>query len=128
MSVLRGDVVPGSTSRLTTVDHRETYGRHVLAARLRGIRPQVAVDLGCGLGGDLALVKAAHPDCALHGVDFGPHNADRLRGAGITLHVTLQRGRNVHHIIEATFKGLARCLRDAVRVEGAGVPSTKGVL
>ena len=48
--------------------------------------------------------------------------------AGITLHVTLQRGRNVHHIIEASFKGLARCLRDAVRVEGAGVPSTKGVL
>jgi imidazoleglycerol-phosphate dehydratase len=48
--------------------------------------------------------------------------------AGITLHVTLRRGRNVHHIIEATFKGLARCLRDAVRVEGAAVPSTKGVL
>lgn len=48
--------------------------------------------------------------------------------AGMTLHVTLRRGRNVHHIIEATFKGLARCLRDAVRVEGAGVPSTKGVL
>lgn len=48
--------------------------------------------------------------------------------AGITLHVSLVRGRNVHHIIEATFKGLARCLRDAVRVEGNGVPSTKGVL
>ena len=48
--------------------------------------------------------------------------------AGITLHVTLRRGRNVHHIIEAAFKGLARCLRDAVRVEGAQVPSTKGVL
>lgn len=48
--------------------------------------------------------------------------------AGITLHVTLRRGRNVHHIIEAVFKGLARCLRDAVRVEGAQVPSTKGVL
>jgi imidazoleglycerol-phosphate dehydratase len=48
--------------------------------------------------------------------------------AAITLHVTLKRGRNVHHIIEATFKGLARCLRDAVRVESAGVPSTKGVL
>ena len=46
--------------------------------------------------------------------------------AGITLHVTLRRGRNVHHIIEATFKGLARCLRDAVRVEGAGVPSHQG--
>jgi len=48
--------------------------------------------------------------------------------AAMTLHVSLVRGRNVHHIIEATFKGLARCLRDAVRVEGAGVPSTKGVL
>jgi imidazoleglycerol-phosphate dehydratase len=48
--------------------------------------------------------------------------------AGITLHVTLVRGRNVHHIVEASFKGLARCLRDAVRIEGSGVPSTKGVL
>ena len=48
--------------------------------------------------------------------------------AGITLHVQLVRGRNVHHIIEATFKGLARTLRDAVRIEGTNVPSTKGVL
>ena len=46
----------------------------------------------------------------------------------ITLHVNLRAGKNVHHIIEATFKGLARCLRDAVRIESAGVPSTKGVL
>jgi imidazoleglycerol-phosphate dehydratase len=49
--------------------------------------------------------------------------------AGITLHVDLIRGRNVHHIVEATFKGLARALRDAVRVDGpGGIPSTKGVL
>ncbi|MEM7272927.1 MAG: imidazoleglycerol-phosphate dehydratase HisB [Actinomycetota bacterium] len=48
--------------------------------------------------------------------------------AGITLHVTLKDGRNVHHIIEAAFKGLARCLRDAVRVEGSDVPSTKETL
>jgi len=49
--------------------------------------------------------------------------------AGITLHVSKKAGRNVHHVIEATFKGLARCLRDAVRVEStAGIPSTKGVL
>jgi imidazoleglycerol-phosphate dehydratase len=45
--------------------------------------------------------------------------------AGITLHVNLKAGRNVHHIIEAAFKGLARCLKDAVRVEGTDVPSTK---
>ncbi len=48
--------------------------------------------------------------------------------AGITLHVTRRAGRNTHHVIEATFKGVARCLRDAVRVEGRGVPSTKGTL
>jgi imidazoleglycerol-phosphate dehydratase len=48
--------------------------------------------------------------------------------AGITLHVRLREGRNTHHIVEATFKGVARCLRDAVRVEGGGIPSTKGVI
>ena len=52
-----------------------------------------------------------------------------VTSAGITLHLTLVRGRNTHHVIEATFKGLARALRDAVRIEGpGGVPSTKGVL
>jgi imidazoleglycerol-phosphate dehydratase len=48
--------------------------------------------------------------------------------AGVTLHVAKRAGRNTHHVVEATFKGVARCLRDAVRVEGGGVPSTKGTL
>jgi imidazoleglycerol-phosphate dehydratase len=48
--------------------------------------------------------------------------------SAITLHVTSVRGRNTHHLIEATFKAVARALRDAARVEGAAVPSTKGVL
>jgi imidazoleglycerol-phosphate dehydratase len=48
--------------------------------------------------------------------------------AAITLHVRQKAGRNTHHVIEAAFKGVARCLRDAVRVEGSAVPSTKGTL
>lgn len=48
--------------------------------------------------------------------------------AGVTLHVSLKHGRNVHHIIEASFKGLARCLRDAVRIEGTDLPSMKEAL
>lgn len=48
--------------------------------------------------------------------------------AAITLHISLVRGVNTHHIIEAMFKSVARSLRDAVRIEGGGVPSTKGVL
>jgi imidazoleglycerol-phosphate dehydratase len=65
---------------------------------------------------------------------FDPQLAEHVvssfaTAAGITLHVEMVRGRNTHHVIEATFKGLARALRDAVRVEdSAGVPSTKGVL
>ncbi len=48
--------------------------------------------------------------------------------SAVTLHITKRRGKNTHHIIEATFKGVAHALRNAVRVEGAGVPSTKGML
>lgn len=48
--------------------------------------------------------------------------------AGLTLHIVMRRGRNTHHIIEASTKAVARALRDAVRVEGFDVPSTKGVL
>ena len=48
--------------------------------------------------------------------------------AGITLHVTKRRGDNTHHVIEAAFKGVSRCLRAAARVDGVDLPSTKGVL
>jgi imidazoleglycerol-phosphate dehydratase len=48
--------------------------------------------------------------------------------SAITLHVKSLSGRNGHHVIEASFKGVAVALRDAVRVDGAGVPSTKGTL
>jgi imidazoleglycerol-phosphate dehydratase len=48
--------------------------------------------------------------------------------AEITLHVRLKDGRNTHHIVECVFKGVSRCLRDAARVEGGDIPSTKGVL
>ena len=48
--------------------------------------------------------------------------------AAITLHLRLRSGKNPHHILEASFKGVARCLRDAVRTDGGGVPSTKGTL
>ncbi len=51
-----------------------------------------------------------------------------VTAAGVTLHVRAITGKNTHHILEASFKAVARCLRDAVRVEGSGVPSTKGTL
>jgi imidazoleglycerol-phosphate dehydratase len=51
-----------------------------------------------------------------------------VMAAGITLHLVLIRGRNTHHIIEASFKGAARALYDAVVVADEVLPSTKGVL
>jgi imidazoleglycerol-phosphate dehydratase len=51
-----------------------------------------------------------------------------VTSAAMTLHVRLKTGKNTHHIVEASFKGVARALRDAVRQEGSDVPSTKGTL
>ena len=48
--------------------------------------------------------------------------------ARATLHVECLRGENDHHRAEAAFKATALALRQAVRVTGGGVPSTKGVL
>jgi imidazoleglycerol-phosphate dehydratase len=50
--------------------------------------------------------------------------------AGMNLHVRMLSGRNPHHIVEATFKGLARALDLATQRDARvrGVLSTKGTL
>ena len=50
--------------------------------------------------------------------------------AKVTVHITVRRGTNAHHMIEACFKAFARALREAVSVDPgeSGVPSTKGTL
>jgi imidazoleglycerol-phosphate dehydratase len=50
--------------------------------------------------------------------------------AKLTLHITLEAGSNVHHMLEAIFKAAARALRGAVALDPTqvGVPSTKGTL
>ena len=48
--------------------------------------------------------------------------------AKITLHLRLLSGDNLHHIIEAMFKSFALALREAVKIEGQDIPSTKGMI
>jgi len=51
--------------------------------------------------------------------------------AGITLHVENLYGRSNHHIIESSFKALARAFRTAIEIDprkADSVPSTKGTL
>ena len=53
------------------------------------------------------------------------------QAAGATLHVEILYGENTHHMVEATFKGLARALRQAASIDprqNDAVPSTKGTL
>jgi imidazoleglycerol-phosphate dehydratase len=89
---------------------------------------QVALDLS----GRPFLVYDVDPVAEWIGT-FDPQLAEEfwralVNAAGITLHIRSVTGRNGHHVIEASFKGVARSLRDAVRVEGTAVPSTKGSL
>lgn len=53
-----------------------------------------------------------------------------VRGAQCNLHVQLHAGENLHHIIEISFKALARALREATERDPRvlGIPSTKGTL
>ena len=54
-----------------------------------------------------------------------------VRNAKMNLHILQMRGRNSHHIIEGTFKAVARAMAKAVAVQEAyknEIPSTKGVL
>jgi imidazoleglycerol-phosphate dehydratase len=51
-----------------------------------------------------------------------------VNSAKVTLHVRSPQWTNPHHVLEAAFKALARCLHDATRIESSVLPSTKGKL
>lgn len=92
----------------------------------------VALDLS-GRGYLHYDVELGRDSAPLGAPPFEPQLAEEFwrafaSNAGITLHVTMAYGRNPHHVLEAAFKGVARALGDAIRVEGTGVPSTKGTL
>jgi imidazoleglycerol-phosphate dehydratase len=50
--------------------------------------------------------------------------------AKLTVHVSIERGRDPHHMVEAAFKAFARALRQALAIDPSvtGIPSTKGLL
>ena len=57
-----------------------------------------------------------------------PHFFHSLSDAlGATLHLSV-KGKNAHHMVEACFKAVGRALRPAFKIDGVGLPSTKGTL
>ncbi len=97
---------------------------------------EALVDVALDLSGRPYLHYDVDPGGeALGSPPFDPQLAEEfwrafVTSAALTLHLRMVSGKNSHHILEASFKGVARALRDAVKVEVAGgaVPSTKGSL
>ena len=89
---------------------------------------QVIVDVS----GRALLVYDPAPVGGGVGAVTGYHVREFLRGlagaAGLTMHVRMLSIGDPHHTVECTFKAVARALREAVRLTGEGVPSTKGRL
>ena len=93
---------------------------------------EALVEVALDLSGRPFLVYAVDPISEWIGT-FDPQLCEEfwkgfVDGARVTLHLRSISGKNGHHVIEASFKGVARALRDAVKVEGDTVPSTKGTL
>ena len=85
-------VIPGAESRLTIVDHNETYGRHILEKAVKGKRIQTCVDIGCGEGTDLSIVSKYNAGAELYGIDYGNWNSEKLkRNNIIPLSVNVER-------------------------------------
>jgi imidazoleglycerol-phosphate dehydratase len=93
-------------------------------------RAACAIDLS---GRGLCVFEAELPPGAIG--EFDHELAEEFfralaANARLTLHLSIERGTNTHHMIEAAFKALARALRTAVAIDPSenGVPSTKGTL
>ncbi len=88
---------------------------------------RVAVDLG---GRPYAVFRGTFPRDSVGGLptELVPHFFRSLaEKLGAAIHIDVE-GENAHHMVEACFKGVARSLRQAIRQEGATLPTTKGVL
>ena len=91
-----------------------------------------------------AVVDCSNRPCLIWKVGFsrpklGDYDTELFRewfqafsqSAGLTLHIENLYGKNNHHIVESSFKALARALRQAVAIDPRElnvIPSTKGTL
>jgi imidazoleglycerol-phosphate dehydratase / histidinol-phosphatase len=88
---------------------------------------QVSIDLG---GRPYLVFDGEFPREQVGGLptELVPHFFRSLADAlGCALHIRV-RGENAHHMVEASFKAVARALRQALTREGSELPTTKGRL
>ncbi len=90
-------------------------------------RAQVAIDLS-GRAYSVFEGKFGRESVGGLPTELVPHFFRSLADSlGAAVHVSVQ-GENTHHMVEACFKATGRALRQAVRLEGTELPSSKGVL
>jgi len=102
-------------------------GRYGFVLPMDEALAQVAIDLS---GRSYAVFTGHFNREAVGGLptELVPHFFRSLADSlGAAIHVEV-KGENTHHMIEACFKGVGRALRRAIRVRGAELPSSKGVL
>jgi len=80
-----GEITQRGRLSIVAIDRQLNYGRHIIANYARAVTPcRIALDLGAGTGSDLRLVREAHPQARLFGVEWSPANQEVLRAQGIT--------------------------------------------
>jgi imidazoleglycerol-phosphate dehydratase/histidinol-phosphatase len=116
----------GESLRLALGDKRD-IGRYGFLLPMDESEARVAIDLS---GRPYAVFEGQFSRERVGGLptELVPHFFRSLGDAlGAAIHVEV-RGENSHHMVEACFKSVGRALRQAIRLEGGGLPSTKGVL
>ncbi|MDH3915059.1 MAG: bifunctional histidinol-phosphatase/imidazoleglycerol-phosphate dehydratase HisB [Chromatiales bacterium] len=106
---------------------RAGIGRYGFVLPMDEAQARVAVDLS---GRPFAVFEGDLGRDRVGGLptELVPHFFRSLADTlGAAIHVSVA-GENTHHMVESSFKGLGRALRQAVSIDGGGIPSTKGVL
>ena len=102
-------------------------GRYGFLLAMDEARAEVALDLS---GRAYFVFEGAFNRESVGGLptELVPHFFRSLADSlGAALHLSV-RGENTHHMVESCFKGVGRALRQAIRIEGTELPTTKGVL
>ncbi|MBT8131914.1 MAG: bifunctional histidinol-phosphatase/imidazoleglycerol-phosphate dehydratase HisB [Gammaproteobacteria bacterium] len=109
------------------LDDKQGIARYGFVLPMDESSAQVSIDLS---GRPYLVFDGAFTRESVGGLptELVPHFFRSLcEGLRAAIHINL-RGENNHHMIEAAFKGLGRCLRQAIQREGTSLPSTKGML
>ncbi len=111
----------------TALGDKAGIGRYGFALPMDESQAQVLIDLS---GRAYFRFDGVFPESTVGDMptDMVPHVFRSLaENLQANIHVSVT-GENTHHMVEACFKAFGRALRQAVKVEGTALPSTKGVL